>query len=223
MARDNHPKARQSHRQSNQAQRAPYDRLLIVTEGSKTEPLYLKEIRTTYRLHSANIAVHFSQLGTCPLKVVEYARQLFENGDPHKGIRPKSFDKVYAVFDRDDHQHYFDALKLAESLDGKLKNDEKKLVSFQAIASVPNFELWLLLHYQDIQAPIHRNEVIKRLKQHILGYQKGAGKMFATTSNKLQIATERAQDLAAKFTAYTDPEPYTAIHKLVTLLTTLRK
>jgi hypothetical protein len=36
------------------------------------------------------------------------------------------------------------------------------------------------------------------------------------------IATLRAQQLAMRFTAYSDPEPYTAIAELVKLLTTLR-
>jgi hypothetical protein len=64
-----------------------------------------------------------------------------------KRVRPRAFEKVFAIFDRDAHQSYFDALKLAGSLDGKLRNDLKQPVEFKAIASVPCFELWLLLHY----------------------------------------------------------------------------
>jgi len=223
MGRDNQAKDRQLRRKTvKEARRASYARILIVTEGSKTEPLYLEEIRAAHQLHSANVAVQPGQLGTAPIQVVRYAQQLFEEGDLVKGIRPKSFDQVYAVFDRDDHDSYFNALSLAQSLDGKLRNDDRQLVSFKAIASIPSFELWLLLHYEDIQAPIHRDEVMARLKQHIPGYEKGAGGAFATTLNRLDAATQRAQALAAKFSAYTDPEPFTALHELVTLLTTLR-
>jgi len=223
MGRDNQAKDRQLRRKTvKEARRASYARILIVTEGSKTEPLYLEEIRTTHQLHSANVAVQPGQLGTAPIQVVRYAQQLFEEGDLVKGIRPKSFDQVYAVFDRDDHDSYFDALNLAKSLNGKLRNDDRQVVSFKAIASIPSFELWLLLHYEEIQAPIHRDEVMARLKQHIPGYGKGAGGAFATTRNRLGTATQRAQSLAAKFNAYTDPEPFTALHELVTLLTTLR-
>lgn len=114
------------------------------------------------------------------------------------------------------------SLGLAQSLDGKLRNDDRQFVSFKAIASIPCFELWLLLHYEDIQAPIHRNEVMDLLKQHLPGYDKGAGGAFATTRDRLKTATQRAQSLAARFTAYTAPEPFTALHELVTLLTTLR-
>ena len=45
---------------------------------------------------------------------------------------------------------------------------------------------------------------------------------FASTRDRLAIATQRAQALAAKFSAYTAPEPFTALHKLVALLTALR-
>lgn len=223
MARDNSPKERQKKQLERKlGRRASYDRILIVSEGSKTEPNYFSEIRAGYRLHTANVEVRPSELGSAPIQVVQYARDLFENGDRHKNIQPRAFEQVYAVFDRDDHDSYFNALRLAESLDGKLKNDAKQFIRFKAIASVPSFELWLLLHYEDIQAPLHRDQVMQRLKQYIPGYEKGAGRAFATTRERLDIATQRAEALAAKFTADTPPEPYTAIVGLVKLLTTLR-
>jgi RloB-like protein len=223
MGRDNQAKDRQLGRKvAKEARRASYARILIVTEDSKATPLYLEEICSEHRLNSANVEVQPGLLGTAPIQVVEYAKQLFEKGNLHKGIRPKSFDQVYAVFDRDDHDSYFNALSFAQSLDGKLHNDDRHAISFKAIASIPSFELWLLLHYEDIHAPIHRDEVIARLKQHIPSYEKGTGGSFATTCNWLGTATQRAQALAAKFSANTDPEPYTALHQLVTLQTTLR-
>ena len=55
MARDNSPKVRQREQlKRKQNQRASYERILIVSEGSKTEPLYFNEIRCEYRLHSAS-------------------------------------------------------------------------------------------------------------------------------------------------------------------------
>lgn len=224
MARDNSPRERQKKQLERKlGRRAGYDRILIVSEGSKTEPNYFCEIRAAYRLHTANVEVQPSELGTAPIQVVQYARALFENGDRHKNIQPRAFEQVYAVFDRDDHDSYFNALRLAESLDGKLKNDAKQFIRFKAVASVPSFELWLLLHYEDIQAPLHRDEVMQRLRQHIPDYQKGAGHAFAITRSHLDIAAQRAEALTARFTADTAPEPYTAIAGLVLLLTSLRR
>lgn len=223
MARDNSPKERQKKQLERKlGRRASYDRILIVSEGSKTEPNYFKEIRTIYRLQTANVEVQPSELGTEPLQVVQYAKSLFENGDRYKQIQPRAFEQVYAVFDRDDHRTYFDALKLAEAVNGKLRNDNKQPVSFKAIASIPSFELWLLLHFEDIRAPIHRDEVMRRLKQYIPNYEKGARGVFATTRDRLDTATQRSTALAAKFDAYRAPEPFTGLHELATLLTTLR-
>lgn len=221
MGRDNPPKERQQKQLARkQGQRDSYDRILIVSEGSKTEPNYFREIRTAYRLHAANVQVHPGALGTAPLKVVDYAKNLFMNGDRHKGIQRRAFERVYAVFDRDDHESYHSALAQAEALNGKLRNDAKQAVTFQAIASVPSFELWLL-HFEDVWAPVHRDEVMSRLKRHIPNYNKGAGDAFAITSDQLSNANTRAERLATRFSAHTDPEPFTAIGQLVRLLTAL--
>jgi hypothetical protein len=222
MGRENQPKIRQLAREKQKNARRPsYDRILIVTEGSKTEPQYFEEIRAAYRLHSANVEVQHSQLGTDPSQVVQYACKLFKSGDLNRGIRPLSFDKVFAVFDRDDHENYFNALNNADSLHLKMKNDNNQLVSFRAIASVPSFELWLLLHYEDIQCSLHRDEVLQRLIKYIPNYRKGANGVFKITRNQLAIATQRALNLSKKFNAHTN-EPYTAIVNLVELLTTLK-
>jgi hypothetical protein len=49
-----------------------------------------------------------------------------------------------------------DAINRAATFHRKLSNDERKRVSFVDVPSVPCFELWLLLHYADIQAFHHR-------------------------------------------------------------------
>ncbi|MBI3188885.1 MAG: RloB domain-containing protein [Gammaproteobacteria bacterium] len=222
MGRDHHPKERQRQQLARKKnQRAGYDRILIVSEGSKTEPNYFEEIRKKYRLRTANIQVQPGELGTDPIQVVQYAYELFINGDPNKRISMRGFEQVYAVFDRDEHRGYFNALKKAESYDGKLRNDFKQAVTFKAIASVPSFELWLLLHYEDIQASLHRDEVMRRLKRYIHGYEKGVGNAFALTCEHLDIASQRAEKLAERFNAYDGTEPYTAIFELVKLLSTL--
>ena len=223
MARDNSPKVRQRNQLARkQRKRVSYDRILIVSEGSKTEPNYFREIRAAYRLHTANVEVQPSGFGTAPIQVVRYAKEFFEGGDSQKYIQPRAFERVYALFDRDNHDSYDDALALAKSLDGKLNNDARQPITFRAIASVPCFELWLLLHYEDIQAPINRDDVMRRLVQHITNYEKGMDSVFAITGMRLTDATRRAEHLAAHFSAYTDPEPFTAVSELVKFLTTLR-
>ena len=222
MGRDNQPKERQRKglERKREHGRAPCDRILIVSEGRKTEPQYFDEIRRWFRLPVRNVTALASELGTNPVQVVQYAKTLFEHGDLKKNIEPRSFERVFAVFDRDEHGGYFDALCQAKALDLKLKNDEKRRIHFKAISSVPCFELWLLLHYEDIRVPIERDEAIRRLKQHIPGYTKGMNNVFATTHCYLETAIRRAEALTNHFNACTGP--FTHVAELVRLLTELR-
>ena len=49
----------------------------------------LREIRATNRLHTANVEVQPSEMGTSSIQMVRYARELFEKGDRHKHIQPR--------------------------------------------------------------------------------------------------------------------------------------
>jgi len=89
--------------------RPPYDRILIICEGKKTEPQYLEEIRRRNRVPTAHVQVLHSQYGTQPRQIVDFAVAKFN--------KSKEYDSVYAVFDRDDHATYHDALARAAQLD----------------------------------------------------------------------------------------------------------
>lgn len=151
MGKDGQPKHRQAAREllRRKAQRQPAERLLIVCEGSKTEPLYLGEIRQQLRLPSANVQVQPAAYGTEPIRIVEYAERLFTEGQRALGIHARSFDRVVVVFDRDEHHTYRPALQRVAALNGRLENDERVKLPFEAVVSVPCFELWLLLHFED--------------------------------------------------------------------------
>ena len=218
MGKDNQPKHRQIARDLRR--RAPVkeasERLLIVCEGSKTEPNYLEEIRKEYRLASTTVQVQPSAFGTGPLQVVHYAEHLFLKGDPNKNIESRDFDRVYAVFDRDDHATYHAALSKMASLNERgLQNNEKRRVSFEPITSVPCFELWLLLHFEDVRAPIERKELYERLQHHLPEYAKGQTDCWATTRMKLPVALERAKLRQSESTAYDGVQPYTEMDRLV--------
>jgi hypothetical protein len=198
-----------------QGERPPYERLLIVCEGKKTEPLYFEDVRIQGRVPSAHIKIVHSELGTEPIQVVESAEAEFYNAE-------RRFDRVFAVFDRDEHLTYEPALKKAVALDQQLRNDEKRRIHFTAVPSVPNFEIWLLLHFEDIQAFGHRSEMITRLRQHIPDYEKGLRGIYALTEEHLPVATERAVRLRARFDALPGDDPFTAVDELVALMRTIR-
>jgi hypothetical protein len=193
--------------------RPPYQRVLIVCEGARTEPNYFEDIRKQNRIPTAHVRVTPAD-GTQPRRVVDFAEETFSE--------TKEWDLVYAVFDRDDHTTYADAVNRASALDGKLRNDERKPVRFAAVPSVPCFELWLLLHYADIQAFYHRARIFNLLRAHIPGYEKGMEKIYATTEPLLSRAVERAQRLVARFAPLPGADPYTAVHEVVQLLRSFR-
>ena len=71
--------------------------------------------------------------------------------------------------------------------------------------------------------PLHRAEVLARLKQFIPSYVKGASGSFAITKANLGIASQRARSLAALSNAFDATEPSTDIVELVELLIALGK
>lgn len=177
--------------------------MLIVCEGSKTEVNYFSAIRREKRLPNADIAIVPSDYGTAPLQIVQYAIDRF--------LETKGFDRVYVVFDRDDHLTYHNALAKAEATNKTLKNDASAKVPFIAIASVPNFELWILLHFRDVLAPIHRDEVYAELKKPAAypTYAKNSRTVFSDTKALIQEATARAEKLRGSFDAHDGNDPYT--------------
>ena len=211
MGRNRHPRERQARKLARKkGNQPPYPRVLIVTGGEKTEPQYLNKIRTQERIPSAHVVVLDSRYGTEPRQVVEYAADLFRE-------RGREFDRVFAVFDRDDHRTYHDALTMCRDI--TFTNDEKKRVELSAIPSNPCFELWLLLHYEEIHHLFHRDEILDKLKQHIPGYQKALTGTFALTQATLPEAVPRAKRLQDRYTPQNDTDgPYTNVDSVVELL-----
>ena len=227
MGRDDSPPIRQKKQlERKQERRASYDRILIVSEGSKTEPNYFREIKNCWRLHTANVQIVPGGSGTAPDQVVTYAEKLFRDGNREKGIRKRAFEFVYVVFDRDEHPSYFDALNKVKALDRKLKNDGNQPVRFVAIASVPCFELWLLLHYEDVLVPIDRRDVERRLRRYMPDYAKGKKDLFSITCATLDAARKRAEHLRRHLghTAFSSDsrQPFTEVDRLVDRLRSLK-
>jgi len=222
MAIDNSPRTRQANKIARkQGRRKRAERYLIICEGKKTEPLYFKELRKERRLSTSTVTIGNNPNGTCPKQLTEYAIKLFQDGDTHKGIKKKSFDRVFVVFDRDEHLKYDEALDIFNSNRVKLKNDEQKNVTFTPVTSIPCFEVWLLLHFKDVKSPMHREDVYKQLCIELPGYSKASLDTYTKTKDDIKKACERAEKLCLTNSPRTCPELYTNVHELVSLLTAL--
>jgi hypothetical protein len=90
------------------------------------------------------------------------------------------------------------------------------------VPSVPCFELWLLLHFADIQAYFPAGEIIQKLVNYIANYGKGATGIYARTEPLLSVAIARAIRLKNMFQPATGTDPYTDVDTVVTLLQGIR-
>jgi hypothetical protein len=191
--------------------REPYDTVLIVCEGSKTEPNYFNGLKSAHRLSSANIEVTNAP-GTDPMSVVTYTEALM--GD---------YDRAFSVFDRDGHQNFTAAIqRVAASARGQAG-------SWHAITSTPSFEVWLLLHYQYstasiIQSGAHSagDMAVRALRVHLPGYAKGAKDIFDQLSGMTDTAMANAVKLDKHNGAVGSVNPSTGVHVLVNYLRRLK-
>ena len=209
MARRRDRKSRERSLERRAPKRPPYPRMLIVCEGKKTEPLYFHAIKRELRRANAHLVILHAGYSE-PRQIVDAALEKFRE--------TRQFDRVYAVFDRDAHRTYHDALKVAASLDGKELNDLDEPVPFAAIASVPCFELWLLLHFDDVQAPLDRKDAFRRVRGHVPAYDKSYEHAYRDTQSTLATATQRAVRLRTRFKAASGVDPFTAVDVIVKML-----
>jgi hypothetical protein len=181
----------------------------MVCEGSKTEPNYFKEIRRYFKIPTAHWAILPSEYGTGPEKVVEFAE--------YKARKERTWDEVYCIFDRDDHVYYRTAVEKARALDCRLRTSApvKNAVRFTAIPSVPCFELWFLLHFEPVTREEHRDEIVRRLKVKVPGYDKGLSDMYQRMKSNLSIAIARAQEEREQKTRTGNDNPSTDVDFLV--------
>lgn len=195
----------------------PYDRVLIVCEGEKTEPNYFKEIRNYYQLSTANIEIS-GESGSSPTSVVDFAYHLYK-----KSIEENSkFDKVFCVIDRDAHADYDTAIKTIENL--------KPKGLFIVIPSIPCFEYWLLLHFIVTEKPYtplpgnsSGHQVLSELRSYIYDYQKGRKDIFLTLIEQLDFAKSNSERILKNSETSGNPNPSTKVHELVNYLQNIKK
>lgn len=135
--------------------REPKRRFILYCEGRKTEPAYFQAIQRT--CSSALISVEARGGIGVPITIakaaVAYAKS--EGLALSSRRRKHSFEKqdqVWAVFDRDDHPGFEQAVLMC------------KQSGVRVARSNPCFELWLILHDQDYNRPNRRQQVQADLK-----------------------------------------------------------
>lgn len=190
-------------------EREPYDRVLIVTEGEKTEPLYFRGLIAAHRINTANVEVSPSTLGSDPFSIVETAVRIRDE----ESSLGEQYDRVYCVFDKDSHTNFDDASKRARSEDIRLAR------------SWPCFEYWILLHFTYMRSPFQRthnrspcDNCISTLRQHIPDYLKTTIGIFDRLTPNLESAIEHAKQALNDAHSTGSNDPSTEVHLLVEYL-----
>ena len=192
-------------------------RVLIVTEGTVTEPEYFRLLAADLGIGGQRVTVVSSRTSS-PMQVVGQALKRV----PKVG---GSFDYVYCVFDRDTHANYDEAVSLVE----RMAKDNRPKRKVAAITSIPCFEYWLYLHvvdsatsYSGVASPCRK--LTNDLKKHPLfkNYSKKKGWMAANfeklAANRGDAVKHSSKRLANARRAGEKPhseDPSTRIHIVV--------
>lgn len=152
------------------SRRKDQDRILIVTEGEKSETSYFSRLAIELELSGVQI---IRSKGTAPTNVVKTAIR--------GASRLDVYNEIYCLFDQDTNdKSYAEAFEI---LRRAARTEDRR--QFIAIPSLPCFELWYLLHvefsdrsYRDGVSPCER--LIKALRKHKLfqNYQKTSCEKF---------------------------------------------
>ncbi len=198
--------------QRQKRERARTKRYLIVCEGTKTEPQYLRELRDDLGIRPQLVRIAPND-GVSPDRVVAHAVALYAE-DAAAG---DAFDKVYCVFDRDRHSTFDEAVQRAKDLSAEGK-------PFVAITSNPCFEVWLLLHFGYTDQPFHPagkksvgDQVVAALKTKpgFAIYGKGQKGIYGQLKAKLSHALTDAARLRKHGAATGSINPATDVDLLV--------
>ncbi|MCY4219774.1 MAG: RloB family protein [Gammaproteobacteria bacterium] len=149
------------------AYRNERERVLIVTEGSKTEPTYFRSLIRELGI-TANKVIVSGEGGSAPINVVKDAESHLAND--------VDFEHVFLVFDRDRHPTYGDAIEKARKL--KPKNAPRNQ-SIEVIPSIPSFEIWYFCHVSNERKPYPTGKGFGSPAQNLIRDLKNSHSCFA--------------------------------------------
>lgn len=201
-----------------QANKSPYETIVIVCEDTKSTPNYFKELIKELRLNTANVII-IPGKGSAPISVVEHGIEMAKTRD--------SIDRITCVMDHDNHESLKRAINKLKTHTPKYKDKSKPL--YQAIVSTPCFEIWLLLHFIYTTKSYIASEkksaadfVISDLIKKLPLYSKNISNWFNHLVDKQQVAIKYAKKLQEYNVKTKSTNPATNMHELVEYLINLK-
>lgn len=127
----------------------PYDIVIIVSEGTETEPNYFNALIDDERLSTTNVSVT-GECGSDPVSVVNHAIFLIRDRDKDSNLERK-IDRVYCLIDRDEHPNFDAAIDKIYQFN---KSYGKDIII--PIRSYPCFEYWYICHFESTRKAFNR-------------------------------------------------------------------
>jgi hypothetical protein len=192
--------------------------VLIVTEGSKTEPKYFRSFRT----RDSNIDIHVVGSGeygggtdyeSLVRKTIAYMEK--------NGLSAKNGDKLWVVADGDVNYDNADPVTAKNRALEKAKRLAERYAITVALSN-PCFEFWYLLHFQFTTAFLKDYDAVANLlKAYIPDYDKAkavAAQLLPLMSQAVQNADRVEKHHAANGCVdlcNVEVNPITSVHRLV--------
>jgi hypothetical protein len=146
-------------------------RILIVCEGTKTEPNYFEGLRREFK---NKVHIDIKPAGRVHLSLVKYAKKLAdEDGE---------YNEVWCVFDRDLKTENQNQENFNQAIITAQQNQFKLAISNDA------FELWYILHYEHYCSATHRQKY-----DEILSDKNRLGKKYLKNSNEMYLILKPLQ------------------------------
>lgn len=127
---------------------------VIASEGEKTEPTYFKCI--SYFNNEICFKI-IKRLGSSPFQVLKQMKTSLSK------LKLESSDEAWLVIDKD---------QWPENQLNELSQWTKEKANYFLALSNPNFEYWLLLHFEDGKGISSVQDCKRRLKKHLRNYNK---------------------------------------------------
>ncbi len=202
-----------------EAFKEPHKSILIVCEGSKTEPIYFNALKDKLRM--AMVDVEIVGEGAAPITVVDRAIELRQERKyiAKKSLTKAAYEIIYCVIDVEapnPHESLAEAVRKAK--------DNR----FEIILSNPCFEYWYILHFRKTSAPFSRSRDVKSaLRQEHLAYNESDTTIFNVVYPKTSDAIKHSKEVLKE--QHNDAEdlrdcnPSTHVHKIVEYLQNMDK
>lgn len=153
---------------------------MLKAEGKYTEPAYFRAFARTLNKVIIDIQGGVGVPYTVAQKAVAVTQERRDSFE--------SRDEVWAIFDRDEHPRFAEAVDLC------------KKHKVGVAQSNPCFEVWLILHVEEYNKPNKAKEVQAHLKKLLPEYDPAASKSVdcAALVGQVEVAEQRGARLLAR-------------------------